>query len=282
MGKIRTRTIGVEEVEEKQKKEQKLKSDAKKEKKAKKEPQVFSKALEELKSVEAKEKMEKADEAGEDIEEAVKIHKKVAAKLKPRKGQLHPGKKYKAAAKKVEKDKAYAIGEAVAMLKKIKYAEFDESVELHLNVAETGLKGEVELPHSTGKTVNVKVVDDAVLEQLEKGVIDFDVLVTHPSYMPRLAKYARTLGPKGLMPNPKSGTVSTNPEEVVKKFAKGTLRYKTEAKFPLIHQLIGKISLDEKAIVENAEVFLNAVGKSKIKAAFIKTTMSPSVRIQVG
>ena len=114
-----------------------------------------------------------------------------------------------------------------------------------------------------------------------QGKIEFDVLVTHPSFMPKLAKFAKVLGPKGLMPNPKAGTVSTKPEEVVKKFEKGMLRWKTEAKFPLIHQMIGKISFEEKKLIANAEKFIEAVGKTHIKNAFIKTTMSPSIKLEM-
>jgi large subunit ribosomal protein L1 len=99
--------------------------------------------------------------------------------------------------------------------------------------------------------------------------------------MAKLAKYARTLGPKGLMPNPKSGTVTPNPEEVAKKFSKGVLRWKGEPKFPLIHQLIGKVSLEDGAIAENAKAFIAAVGKPHIQAAFIKTTMSPGLKLDL-
>ena len=116
---------------------------------------------------------------------------------------------------------------------------------------------------------------------MEKGKIEFDVLVTHPSFMPKLAKFAKVLGPKGLMPNPKAGTVSMKPEEIVKKFEKGMLRWKTEAKFPLIHQMIGKISFAEKKLIANAEKFISAVGKVHIKNAFIKSTMSPSVKLEL-
>ena len=158
---------------------------------------------------------------------------------------------------------------------------FNQSVELHFVVDETGLKGEIELPFSTGKIVRVKIVDDKILTDLEKGKIEFDVLVTHPSFMPRLAKFAKVLGPKGLMPNPKAGTVSLKPEEVVKKFEKGMLRWKTEAKFPLIHQMIGKISFEEKNLIANAEKFIEAVGKIHIKKAYIKTTMSPAVKLDL-
>lgn len=277
MGKIRTRTIGLEDVEEQEKQEAKERAKVKKEEK--KHKKASSKAMEELKSVEAKEKAEVQEEGGEVVEKSEPVKEK---KEEKKAVSTHVrGKKHREAMKQVDKNKVYGLAEAIALLKKIKYASFDESVELHLNVKEQGIKGEVALPHTTGKTVRVKVVDDALLETLEKGVIDFDVLVTHPSFMPKLAKFARVLGPKGLMPNPKAGTVSTNPDEVVKKFEKGTLRYKTEPKFHLMHQLIGKISHEEGALVENADAFLNAVGRTNITAAFIKTTMSPSLKIQI-
>jgi len=150
-----------------------------------------------------------------------------------------------------------------------------------MNVEKTGLRGEVELPHSTGKTVRVAIVNDTVLEQLANGKIEFDVLITHPSFMSKLARFAKVLGPKGLMPNPKAGTVSTTPEEVAKKFMKGTLRWKTEPKFPLIHQMIGKLSYDSKNLSENAQSFINAVGKAHIKRMFIASSMGPSLEIEI-
>jgi large subunit ribosomal protein L1 len=192
------------------------------------------------------------------------------------------GKKYIEAKNMVDKNKLYTLSEAIQLLKKMKLVKFDQSVELHFVVDETGLRGEVELPFSTGKVVRVKVVDDMLLNDLEKGKIEFDVLVTHPSFMPKLAKFAKVLGPKGLMPNPKAGTVSTKPEDVIKKFEKGLLRWKTEVKFPLIHQMIGKISAEEKNLVANAEKFIGAVGKSHIQSAVIKTTMSPSIKLELG
>lgn len=278
MGKIRTRTIGLEEVEEKQKKEQKEKAEAKKAEKETKKKK--SKALEELKAVEAKDKVEEGET--KETVQSPKSTESAKSSVSPKSSKKKvEGKKHKAAQKKVDGNKLYSVEEAVKLLKEIKYAGFDESVELHLNVEETGLKGEVELPYTTGKTVRVKIVSDDVIANLDKGVIDFDVLITHPSFMPKLAKFARVLGPKGLMPNPKAGTISPNPEEVAKKFEKGTLRWKTEAKFPIVHQMIGKISHEDKALVENANVFLDSVNRAKIKEAFIKTTMSPSIKINL-
>lgn len=251
MGKIKTRILGLEEVEEKQKKEQKEKAALKKAQKKK-----------EIKEEEVK-KEEKKEE------------KEVKKTTQPRKR----GKRYEENKKMIEKNKVYDLKEAISFLKKFKKASFDESVEIHINVDEQGLKGEVELPYSTGKTVRVKIVDDKVLEDIEKGKLDFDILITHPSFMPRLTKFAKILGPKGLMPNPKAGTISTNPEEVAKKFEKGVLRWKTEPKAPLIHQMLGKVSMKEEELIANIEKFIESVGKKHILKAFIKSTMSPSVRI---
>lgn len=262
MGKVKPRLLGDIEVEEKQKKEQKAKAVEKK--------MLKSKSI--------------STDVGFDQDQPI-----VEKKEKPQKTSkaqkistinLH-GKSYQEARKMIDRNKYYSLEEAISLLKKIKQTKFDQSVELHFVVDETGLKGEIELPFSTGKIVRVKIVDDNILSDLEKGKIEFDVLVTHPSFMPRLAKFAKVLGPKGLMPNPKAGTVSMKPEEVVKKFEKGMLRWKTEAKFPLIHQMIGKISFEEKNLIANAEKFIGAVGKAHIKNAFIKSTMSPSVKLEL-
>ncbi|MEK7109601.1 MAG: 50S ribosomal protein L1 [Patescibacteria group bacterium] len=265
MGKVKPRLIGDTEVEEKQKKEQKAKS--------------MEKKMMKKKDVENDENVGVL--RAKPVQDEIKIKKSKSPKsTKTIAVNLH-GKSYLEARKMIDRNKYYSLEEAILLLKKIKLPKFDQSVELHFVVDETGLKGEVELPFSTGKIVRVKVVDDNVLNDLEKGKIEFDVLVTHPSFMPKLAKYAKVLGPKGLMPNPKAGTVSTKPEEVVKKFEKGMLRWKTEAKFPLIHQMIGKISFEEKKLIANAEKFIEAVGKTHIKNAFIKTTMSPSIKLEL-
>jgi len=262
MGKIRTRILGLEEIEEKQKKEQKERAAQKKVNKPK---------------IEEKKEEKKPEEKQKEVKTtSVKEEKGVKrAVLKQR------GKRYIEAKKKIEKNKRYTLEAAVGLLKKIKYTNFDESVELHLNVDKTGLKGEVEMPYSIGKTVRVVVVDDKILAQIEKGQLDFDILVTHPSYMPKLAKFAKILGPKGLMPNPKAGTISPNPEEVAKKFQKGTLRWKTEPKFPLIHQLIGKLSSKDEEIIANVKAFLRSVGRTHIQKVFIKTTMSPALQLDI-
>ena len=256
MGKVRTRILGVKDVEQKQKEEQKKKS-----KEKKRQLDVGSEKLEEKKAEKRQQKLQTSN-------------------IKPPTKSVR-GKKYVQAVKSRDKTKLYPLDEALSILKKIKYAAFDESVELHINIDEPGLRGEVELPHPIGKTIRVITVNDEVLKEIEKGAINFDVLITHPSYMPKLARFAKVLGPRGLMPNPKAGTISDKPEEVAKKFTKGMLRWKTEPKFPLIHQMIGKISADEKDLGQNATVFLRSVGKQHIMEVFIKTTMSPALKLNI-
>ena len=265
MGKIRTKIIGDENLEKKQKQEAKLRAEAKK---------IAKKA----------EKVEKKSDVKEVAEE--KKDKKPEEKIKKRKStkkQISTGRseKYKAALKKIDKKKIYTIKDAVKTLKAISYAKFDESVELHLNTLETGLKGEVTLPHSTGKTVKVAIVDDALLEKIDKGQIDFDVLISHPSFMAKLAKYARVLGPKGLMPNPKAGTIGPEPEKLAEKFKKGSIRWKTEAKAPIIHQMIGKLSAEDKVLIENASAFISSVEAKNITKGFLTATMTPSLQIAI-
>ncbi len=255
MGKIRTRFIGIEEIEKQQKEDQKKRSSEK--------------------------KVEKGEEENQNQEVKVEASNK-KSKKKDKKLNVHVrGKKYQEALKKIDEKKEYQLQEAVETLKKIAFAKFEESVELHINVLNEGLRGEIELPHSTGKTVRVAIVSDTLLETIDKGIIDFDILIAHPSFMPKLAKYAKTLGPKGLMPNPKAGTISPNPEEAAKKFEKGMLRWKAESKFPIVHQLIGKLPHETNALVENATAFLNSVGRKNIKNAFIKSTMSPSLKLNL-
>ncbi len=281
MGKIRTRILGLEEVEKEQKNKQKLRAEEKKLDKKKKIRAQGLKGGERMVAVEVDEaaaaKMEKAEKLIQQTAPANEAGKS-QKKAKKTKARVR-GKRYQAAKKMVDKKKSYGLEQAIVLLKKMKFAKFDESVELHVNLLETGLKGEVTLPHATGKTTKIKIVTDAVLAEIEKGKIDFDILITHPSFMPKLARFAKILGPKGLMPNPKAGTISTNPDEVIKKFSTGTLRWKSEAKFPLIHQMIGKVSFKDQALIENASAFIDSVGKKNIISAFVKTSMSPSVKI---
>ncbi len=116
----------------------------------------------------------------------------------------------------IDRNVSYPLPKALELLKSLQAGKFDETVEIHINVKEKGISGQAVLPHGTGKTLRIKVADDELIAQVEKGVIDFDVLVAHPQMMSKLAKIARVLGPRGLMPNPKNGTITQNPEEAIK------------------------------------------------------------------
>lgn len=200
-----------------------------------------------------------------------------AAPQKPRKR----GKKYAEAKKKLVMESLVSTTDAVKAIKSAVYSKIKESLELHVNVLEIGLKGEVQLPFSTGKAVTVVIADDTILEKLEKGIIDFDILVTTPAMMPKLTKFAKLLGPRGLMPNPKAGTIGPNPQELVKKFSGNTVRFKTEPKASIMHMTIGKTGFPTEELVANTEAYLEAVGRKNIKNAFLASSMTPSVQILI-
>lgn len=194
--------------------------------------------------------------------------------------------KYQKAAALVEKGKVYSLSEALDVLDKAHFANFDETVELHINT-NGSLSGSITLPHGTGKETRVAILApskdaaaaDALLKEIEAGKINFDVLVATPDAMPRLAKVARILGPRGLMPNPKNGTVTPKPEEVAKQYAGGHMTFKTEAKAPVLHLAVGKISFGKDKLTENIQVALKAVESKNMKKVVVKSTMSPALRI---
>ena len=266
MGKVRTRTIGEGDIEEKQKVEQKKRSQEKK---------VVSKK--ESKQTSKEKALANAPTTDEKKEEKAVEKKKVLKKT----GARVRGKKYQKAIKLIDKSKKYDSAESVALLKKLKYAGFDESVEVHFNLQKEGLRGEVELPNSIGKATRAVIASQKVLDDIENGTIEFDVLIAEPSFMPRLAKYAKTLGPRGLMPSPKTGTISDKPQEVLKKYTGGFIKWRAETEAPLLHQMVGKVSQEDKKIVENIKSLVDAVGKQNIKNVFIKSTMSPSLEVNL-
>lgn len=189
-------------------------------------------------------------------------------------------KKYVSNRSQVDKTRLYDAFAAVELVKRLSYSKFDGTVTLDGVVREVGQQATVTLPHSTGKSVRVAIASDEVIAAVEAGTIDFDVLVSSPQFMPKLAKLARTLGPKGLMPNPKNGTLTPNPEAKKKELEKGALTIKTEKKNPVIHVSIGKVSMDTKVLVDNLTALMEAL-KGKLQKASISASMSPSVKVQV-
>lgn len=191
------------------------------------------------------------------------------------------GKKYLESKGKVSRTTLYKLEDAIKAIKESTYSKFDGTMELHLVVKKTGVNQQVTLPFSTGKQKKIEIADDKTLAKLKEGKIDFDLLLASSEMMPKLAMFARLLGPKGLMPNPKNGTVIKS-EKDIDKFKGNSISIRTEREQPLIHTAFGKVSQKNEELVKNAESIIDALGGSKtIIRAFMKSTMSPSVKIQI-
>lgn len=307
MGKIRVKTLGDEEQEQKQAEEAKRKAEAKRaaieaqktkaqEKAESSDVIANDSSAEDSAKVEVKQSSSKNEVAADSENENTKKEKparnatqRVAGgkeKFQTIKKGTH-SKSYKNVAQKVDAKKQYSLSEALDLLPTLSRAKFDETVELHINTSETGISGNVTLPHGTGKSLRIKIVNatedpkgvDEFVASVESGTIDFDILVATPDSMPKLARIAKVLGPKGLMPNPKNGTVTPKPEIVAKQFEGGQVNFKTEAKAPIIHASVGKVSFGKDKLSENITLFLNALPKDKVKNVTLKSTMSPGMKI---
>ncbi|MFH1899318.1 MAG: 50S ribosomal protein L1 [Patescibacteria group bacterium] len=209
--------------------------------------------------------------------------------------------------KKERESQAYPVGEAIKKVKAGSKAKFDATVELHINLdidpVKQNVRFQANLPHGTGKTKKVAVLSskkvptadislsETDLPKIESGEIkpkiDFEVLITEPKYMPILAKYAKVLGPAGVMPNPKNGTVSDDVEKAIEQIKKGKVDIKTEKDAPIIHTIIGKVNFEDKALEENLMEVINILKQNKppktnpiwIKSIYIASSMGPSVKV---
>ena len=214
------------------------------------------------------------------------------------------GKKFRALAQKLEIGRQYTAAEAVELATQTSPTKFDATVELHVNLnvdpkkADQNIRDNIVLPAGTGKTVRVAVftdekVDgadisgtDIIIKTLEKGSIDFDVLIATPAAMPKLGKYARLLGPRGLMPNPKSGTVTTDIVKAVGESKAGRIEYRVDST-GIVHLGIGKVSFGKDKIMQNYQAVAASIKGNKpssvkenyIKSVHITTSMGPSIAI---
>lgn len=211
--------------------------------------------------------------------EAPTFAEATAGKLKKTKPKKKRGKKYLAARTKIDPTKTYTLPEAIKLVKETSFSGFDATVEAHLVTLKPGIQAEVTLPYFQGKTKRVEIASDETLKKLEAGKIDFDILISTPAFMSKLVKYAKVLGPKGLMPNPQNGTITDQPEEAVKKLQKGATSLKTEQSAPLVHTVFGKVSQKEEELEANLKAILAAVGTNNIKKAVICSSMGPGIKL---
>ena len=193
------------------------------------------------------------------------------------------GRAIKTSKSKVDPQKKYELKEAVKLLKSTNITKFVSTVTLHLNLVtkDTPTRVELTFPFVAGATKRVAIVTDELIKDIEKGKLEFDILVTSPAFMPKLAKYAKVLGPKGLMPSPKAGTVTNDPEKKAKEFAGGKTVVKAEAKFPLMHVTVGKIDQKEEELIANIKALLDGVKLKNVTKATLASTMSPGIKLQL-
>lgn len=222
-------------------------------------------------------------------------------------------KNYKEALAKIDKNNLYTKEEAIKLAKETSISKFDASVEvaMRLNLdtkkSDQQLRGAIVLPNGTGKAKKVLVIakgdqakaateagadyvgDTDMLQKIEKeNWFDFDVMIATPDMMAHLGKLGKVLGPKGLMPNPKTGTVTMDVKKAVEEVKKGRVEYRTDS-YGNVHGIIGKVSFDEKALVENLKTFVDVIIKSKpsvVKGVYVKnisvsTTMGPGIKIDI-
>lgn len=260
-------------------------------------------------AAEKQEKIEK-QHSGEHDDAEAEVKKGPAPKTRSKLERR--SKAYRKAHEIVDKAKEYTVKEAAELLPKTSTVKFDASVEVHVNLgvdprqADQNIRATVALPHGTGKELKVAVFApedqhksakdagadiigaDDFLQKLDKQQLDFDVLISTPQFMAKLGKYARLLGPKGLMPNPKSGTVTGKVADAVKEAKAGKIEFRVD-KQSIVHVAVGKVSFKPEQIEENAKTVLKAIADAKpssVKGTYIQkiamaTTMGPSLKISL-
>ncbi|MFA6602815.1 MAG: hypothetical protein WCT01_03340 [Candidatus Shapirobacteria bacterium] len=189
-------------------------------------------------------------------------------------------KRYLAARKQVDINKLYPLAQAVDLLKLTTLTKFDGKVEAHLTVLEEGQLGEITFPHLDLGAKRIVVLNDAVLAEIKDGKINFDVLIATPVTMPKLLPFARLLGPRGLMPNPKSGTLTDKPDEAIKKLSVAKTVVKTEKKAKVAHLVIGKVSQPAAELIANVTELIRVVRPQRLKKLVLCATMSPGIKVE--
>jgi large subunit ribosomal protein L1 len=287
----------VEDVQE----EQTIADDTKEELKTAKAGKRSAKAQREVEEEAAKEERKASGEASE----------KPRQSIKPGRPRIERrGKGFRKSAEQIEKGKAYNLEEVVDLAKKTSHVKFDATVELHVNLgvdpkhADQNVRDNLLLPAGTGKSVRIAVLTDDtaaakqagadlagtddLLSEIEKGNLNFDILIAAPAMMPRLGKYARVLGPRGLMPNPKSGTVTADINRAVAEAKAGRVEYRVD-NAGIVHLGVGKVSFTPAQLLENVRAVLASLKSNKpgnvkgnyIKSIYLSTSMGPSVTVDL-
>lgn len=266
-----------------------------------------------LAEAEAKAEKEARKESGDTTPQSEEAEARTVKGPKPVTRPLieRRGKGYRAAAEKIETGKVYSLADALELATQTSPTKFDASVEIHVRLgvdprqADQNIRATVSLPNGTGKTVRVAVFapegdhaaaktagadivgDEEFLKQLEKEELNFDILVATPQYMPKLGKFARLLGPRGLMPNPKSGTVATDVAKAVTEAKAGKVEYRVD-KQAIVHLAIGKVSFGADKLAVNAKAFFDSLQSQKptslkggyVKSTSISTTQGPGIKVE--
>jgi large subunit ribosomal protein L1 len=254
---------------------------------------------------EAEAKVEKIEHQKRRATEQAEQDHQPTRHVKPTRTRLERrGKKFRKATEQVKKDTLYSLKDAMDLAVKTSPVAFDASVELHIRLgvdprqADQNIRANLVLPEGTGKSVRVAVFSDddagnadlhgvdTIMQLLEKGTVDFDILISTPANMAKLGKYARLLGPRGLMPNPKSGTVTPDVAKAVQEAKAGKVEYRVDST-GIVHLAIGKVSFGDTRLLANAQAVMSSIKAAKptsikgiyIKAIHVATTMGPGIPV---
>ncbi|MBI2593881.1 50S ribosomal protein L1 [Candidatus Daviesbacteria bacterium] len=243
-----------------------------------------------------------AEAAGPESKSSEKKKAK-SSKASQKKGNVkYRSLKYKQAAEKIEKGKRYPVTEAIDLAKQSSYSKFDGSLEIHLGTNAKNIRGLVSLPFASGKKLkilafgppslkvsegqapfgeDIEIGNDDKLNEIIRGITNFDVIVTTPEWMPKLARAAKVLGPRGLMPSPKNGTITNDLKKAVTEIQSGKVEYKTEKNGQAIHLTLGKVSQKTDEVIANIKILFNAIGKTRIRKAVVAPSMGIGVKIDL-
>lgn len=241
----------------------------------------------------------------EEIKEEPKkdeVKKKVVKKgVKEKQKVKIRSKKYQQKLELIDKQQSYPLQQAIDLAQKVSISKFDGTIEAHINTTAKNLKLFAPLPFSLGKKVRILAFgpsaelgikpgeekggvisgDEKTIDEIEKGKVDFDIVISTPEWMSKLTKVAKVLGPKGLMPNPKNNTITQNLKKAITEIQSGKVEVKSEPNGHIIHTSVGKVSQPVDQITTNIKALVNTIGKSKIKKIALAPTIGPSVKVDL-